>query len=162
MRGVLAAYVFASVLVACSAVGEPQSAADCVDLSCLEAGRSYGYRPTREATPPIEQPDSPVAMLPESAYEAIDSAATHSVAFSAGLREAELVSLKDGQRLRGTLRERSGDRIAYALDAFAGGEFVVWPSASQADVEAEITLFGSGVPIVGSSRGVLEARGDAP
>jgi hypothetical protein len=162
MRGAVAACAFASVVAACSAFDGPQGEADCIDLSCVEPGRSYDYRPTRAATPPVEQPASPTGALPESAYTAIDSAATHRVTFSAGLHEVELVALEDGQRLKGEQRERIANRIVYALDAFAGGEFVASSSASQSDVEAELTLFGSGVPIVASSRGVLEPRRGAP
>jgi hypothetical protein len=46
-------------------------------------------------------------------------------------------------------------RIIYNLDggAFAGGRFVVW--SNNQGLQAEITIYGSGVPIIKSERGVL-------
>jgi len=38
-------------------------------------------------------------------------------------------------------------------DTFAGGRFVVW--AADVGLQAELTIYGSGVPIVSSERGPL-------
>ena len=91
--------------------------------------------------------------LPESAYDPIESGRTHIVTFSANLMQVELLETESGERLHGTLQDRTSDRIVYDLEAFAGGAFIVW--WEQPELEAELTLFGSGLPIVSSNRGLL-------
>src|SRR3989339_328335 len=39
---------------------------------------------------------------------------------------------------------------------FAGGRFIVWPGA--AGLQAELTIYGSGVPIISSERGALTPK----
>ena len=144
---------FTSALAACSALRDDSTAPDCVELSCVEANHPYSYRPTREARQPVRAVAPGAVELPESAYDDIESAATHTVTFSADLETVEVVSLEDGQRLLGTQQDRGAQRIAYDLDAFAGGQFVV--RFDEDELEAGITLFGSGVPIISSTRGLL-------
>jgi hypothetical protein len=156
MRGRLVALsALAAALAACSALrdDDDQTAPDCVELSCVEANQAYRYRPTREARQPVQVATPAAEELPESAYDPIESAPTHTVTFSADLETVELVSIEDERRLRGTQQARSAQRIAYDLDAFAGGQFVV--QFDDAKLEAGITLFGSGVPITSSTRGLL-------
>ena len=142
----------ASVLAACGALDGP-APLDCENLQCIQADRAYSYRPTREARRPVATVAPGAEVLPESAYDAIESGPTHSVTFSADLMQVELVAMEGAERLVGTQQERTSDRIAYDLDAFAGGALIVrW---DQPTLEAELTLFGSGVPITSSSRGVL-------
>src|SRR5262245_13553983 len=134
----------AASAAACSAIDD-RSPEDCAELSCVAEEQAYSYRPTREAEPPIDPPVLPATSLPESAYTAIESEITHVVTFSADLGQLEAISSTDGERLLGTQRERGAQRIVYDLDAFAGGELSVWFHGGK--LEAEITLFGSGLPI---------------
>ena len=55
----------------------------------------------------------------------------------------------------GSQTAASAERVEFALaqGTFAGGRFVVWPSVET--LEAELTLYGSGRPIVQSERGKL-------
>jgi hypothetical protein len=146
------ACVLATGAPACSAF-EDDSPLDCIDLTCLEDGRPYAYRPTREATQPVPSIAPGAVALPESAYAPIDSDATHTLTFAADLERVEVESLQGTDRLTGTLLRVRASRFVYGLDAFAGGELSVWFDAGE--VEAEITLFGSGVPVASSTRGVL-------
>jgi len=70
---------------------------------------------------------------------------------------------EDGQKLiiePGSIRGvkvMDGDKSKlYELEegAFAGGRFIVWISNKK--FEAELTIYGSGVPIVKSERGFLD------
>ena len=57
--------------------------------------------------------------------------------------------------LVGQRESASGTQLSYALaqGTFAGGRFVVW--ATEAGLQGELTLYGSGRPIVRSERGAL-------
>jgi len=55
----------------------------------------------------------------------------------------------------GTRAAASPDLLTFDLTTgtFAGGRFAVWPGHSS--LQAELTIYGSGVPIVSSERGAL-------
>jgi hypothetical protein len=55
----------------------------------------------------------------------------------------------------GTRTATSWDAVTFELSTgtFAGGRFAVWPG--QTSLQAELTIYGSGVPIVSSERGTL-------
>jgi hypothetical protein len=55
----------------------------------------------------------------------------------------------------GTRAAASSDLVTFDLSTgtFAGGRFLVWPA--QTSLQAELTIYGSGVPIVSSERGTL-------
>ncbi len=52
-----------------------------------------------------------------------------------------------------------GDRLWYDLDTFTGGRFVIWQTPE--GLQAEMTLYGSGLPIISSVRGRLVEIGPA-
>jgi hypothetical protein len=58
----------------------------------------------------------------------------------------------------GEFRESASGQLHYELTAgaTAGGRFLIW--STPAGLEAEITLYGSGVPIALSERGRLVRR----
>jgi hypothetical protein len=60
--------------------------------------------------------------------------------------------------IEGSLAAATAERIEYNLSegTFAGGRFVVWEIGS--GLQAELTIYGSGVPIVSSERGPLCVR----
>jgi hypothetical protein len=51
------------------------------------------------------------------------------------------------------LEQENAERLIYSLVAgvFAGGRIVVWREAG--GIQAELTIYGSGVPVVRSERG---------
>jgi hypothetical protein len=55
----------------------------------------------------------------------------------------------------GALSATSSDLVTFDLSTgtFAGGRFLVWPGAT--GLQAELTIYGSGVPIASSERGAL-------
>jgi hypothetical protein len=59
----------------------------------------------------------------------------------------------------GTETATSSELVTFDLSTgtFAGGRFLVWPA--QPDLQAELTIYGSGVPIVSSERGTLTPGG---
>lgn len=59
----------------------------------------------------------------------------------------------------GTRAAMSSDLVTFDLSTgtFAGGRFVVWPA--QTNLQAELTIYGSGIPIVSSERGALTPTG---
>jgi len=53
----------------------------------------------------------------------------------------------------GTRSKVTQKGVAYSLTEWAGGQFVVCPG--RRSLRAELTIFGSGVPVIGSVRGAL-------
>ena len=114
-------------------------------------------------------PESPWEELPESDYEPFDVGYVYDARFSVDARELELTPVDferfslngDDDPVVGQLSELDEQRAAYDLDTattLAGGRFVVWVDGSS--LAAECTLYGSGVPIIGSWRGELVAPVD--
>ncbi|NJL28936.1 MAG: hypothetical protein HC897_14125 [Thermoanaerobaculia bacterium] len=77
-------------------------------------------------------------------------------------RKLRIVISDGGQKVaipeEGIRGRRVGEPAAAAVfdldeGTFAGGRFVVW--GGPAGLEAELTVFGSGVPILSSERGTL-------
>lgn len=58
-------------------------------------------------------------------------------------------------RMVGRLEQATSERLTYGLveGTFAGGRIVVW--REQVGLQAELTIYGSGVPVVRSERGSL-------
>lgn len=92
---------------------------------------------------------------------------------SAPMTDTDYTAVTDGRRVRIAIADQGktvtietesfgGRRIAaeapevvfeLSEGTFAGGRFVVW--AGEAGLEAELTVFGSGLPILSSERGSL-------
>jgi hypothetical protein len=90
----------------------------------------------------------------EGSYQPVDDGASYVVAVSGGW---ELVSVGDTPFL-GELTGSSIGKLTYDLTTgtFAGGRFVVWSGVS--GLQAELTIYGSGLPIISSERGVLNPK----
>jgi hypothetical protein len=97
----------------------------------------------------VQFPSDP---LSEAAYRPVTTGATLRVVVTDG---ADRVAIGEESPLIGK-RTRDGEAtVTYDLTecTFAGGRFVVWADAN--GLQAELTIFGSGVPIVQSQRGQL-------
>ena len=68
-----------------------------------------------------------------------------------------MVTIEPGS-IRGQKTNKDDESKFYELDegVFAGGRFVVW--INNDSFEAELTIYGSGVPIIKSERGYLYHR----
>ena len=84
-------------------------------------------------------------------YQPVSNAAAHDLLVSNSWRQ---VSIGTAPRL-GTAAKGTRGSLRYELTTgtVAGGRFVVWSTAR--GLEAELTLYGSGIPIVSSERGRL-------
>jgi hypothetical protein len=96
----------------------------------------------------------PTDPLDEADYLPVDDGATVRVVVSKG---GDAVSVGDTP-LKGARTTDADGTLRYDLGAgtFAGGRFVVWSGASS--LQAELTIYGSGVPIVSSERGPLAPK----
>ncbi len=94
---------------------------------------------------------SPSDAFVEADYDPVSSGPVYDVSVS--LQGAAVVIGADP--LVGQRESASGTQLSYALaqGTFAGGRFVVWATA--AGLQGELTLYGSGRPIVRSERGAL-------
>ena len=99
----------------------------------------------------VQFPSDP---LPEEAYEPVNDGDGYLVVFSNG---QESVAVGDTPLL-GEQASYADGRREYDLTTgtFAGGRFIVWPGA--AGLQAELTIYGSGVPIISSERGALTPK----
>ncbi len=89
--------------------------------------------------------------LDEAEYEPVAGNVTYPVLVSGGWKQASV----GAPQMIGQTAAGQPDRLWYDLSTgtFAGGRFVVWAAAST--LQAELTIYGSGVPIVSSVRGTL-------
>jgi hypothetical protein len=100
----------------------------------------------------------PSDLLTEADYQPVSDGPEYSVIIS---DLGRLVSVGDTP-MEGQLESSGDDRINYALTGgtFAGGRFIVWVDTPV--LQAELTIYGSGLPIVMSERGRLVPRPPAP
>lgn len=101
-----------------------------------------------------EQPHLPDDDLPDTSYRSLGDEPSFVKQWEVTVDGDQLVMTSGNQRLRG--RETSNvfneRRFEITDGAVAGGRFVM------RGTDAEITLFGSGVPVVSSERGKLIPR----
>jgi hypothetical protein len=85
-------------------------------------------------------------------YQPVSNGMTYTVVVSA---QATVVTINGQTVFTGARAAADAEKATYSLDqgTFAGGRFVVWMVSS--GLQAELTLYGSGVPIVKSERGAL-------
>lgn len=105
----------------------------------------------------LPQPSAPDAVLPGESYRTTPPADRWEVAIEGSTVVLTPIEAKPGfTRMEGTENKAtstSGERhFDLGKGAFAGGRFIV-----RGD-DAELTVFGSGVPIVSSERGKLVTR----
>ncbi len=103
-------------------------------------------------------PGFPHDELDEEDYVPVEDGPRHDVVVSEDGARVELGETP----MVGERHEAGASRIAYNLSEglFAGGRFVVWEV--EAGLEAELTIYGSGVPIVSSERGAIVDAGADP
>ena len=131
----------------------PAAEASATSLEEL-AGKRYEYsvdcawqRPS-SAREPSAQP------LPEAEYSAVAPTPRYEVVFSPDGGSVTLSALVAGEgSLTGERSADVGERWSYELSAFAGGVFQIW--REDAALHAELTIYGSGLPVVESTRGLL-------
>jgi hypothetical protein len=94
---------------------------------------------------------SPSDQLADNAYQRVTGGGTYRVIVS---DHASAVSIGPTS-VRGQRTTSAGTCLVFSLSegAFAGGRFVVWEGSE--GLQAEVTLYGSGRPIVESERGAL-------
>jgi len=126
-----------------------------VDIEQL-AGGSFEYQVTHEWEGSDPLPQLPSDELADADYAATDDGARWSVVFSEDGGEVELAAGAGAQVFTGTDVQTDDQRVRFELveGTVAGGHFAIWSEG--ATLAAELTLYGSGVPIVESTRGVLE------
>ena len=89
--------------------------------------------------------------IQESHYTKDTQGTTYNIAFSA---DGDTVRIQNGSNtIESVGRIDNGKMRTYGLKTFAGGRLVVWPTNT--NYEAELTIFGSGFPIIHSERGTL-------
>ncbi|HEY5377515.1 MAG TPA: hypothetical protein VIK01_27735 [Polyangiaceae bacterium] len=123
----------------------------CAGLDCL-AGAELVYVPDRA----WQRPAAPVSItneLSEADYQPL-LGPTWLATFSSDAASVDLTPVAGGATVHGTRDQQREGRAWFELGLFAGGRFVV--QASSAELHAEYTNYGSGTPIVASTRGLLE------
>ncbi len=98
---------------------------------------------------------NPTDPLDDADYTPVDDAAGWSLLVSDHRDTIALTDIADDTKtIDGTLGDPVGDRLHYDLTegVFAGGRFEVWDDGF---LRAELTIYGSGVPIAQSARGDL-------
>lgn len=117
------------------------------------AGAELVYVPDRK----WQRPDGPASMteeLSEADYQPL-LGPSWLARFSSDALSVELTPVAGGATVHGSRDPAREGRAWYELVLFAGGRFVV--EASSGELHAEYTNYGSGMPIIGSTRGLLLA-----
>ena len=122
----------------------------CVGLDCL-AGAHLIYQPTRSWHAPTGA-ISTTGELSEADYTPMQGQPI-ALTFSDDALAVELQPTAGGALVLGERNPTHTDRAWYELDLFARGRFVVQMADGQ--FVAEHTVYGSGTPIVTSTRGTL-------
>jgi hypothetical protein len=122
--------------------------APCTELGCL-ADAELLYVPNREWQ---RTAASQTSELLEADFTPL-LGPTWRVKVSSDALALDLTPSAGGDTVHGVRDQKQTDRAWYELGLFAGGRFVVQAKAGQ--LQAEYTIYGSGVPIVGSTRGLL-------
>ena len=93
----------------------------------------------------------------EQDYVTVTPYAKDSVVFSADGSAVQVTAVQGGSApVAGTRTSTDQGRWTYRLEYFAGGELVVWSSGTT--ILASETRYGSGVPVIESTRGELRAN----
>lgn len=114
----------------------------------------WELRPDRQAD--LEDVQFPSDEIPESAYKPIEDVTVLTVVISDEGRKVAVGGHagEDESPAGGVRTNASSERVSYDLvDLFAGGRLVIWQG--DAGLEAEYTVYGSGVPIALSYRGTI-------
>jgi hypothetical protein len=103
---------------------------------------------------------TPSAQLPEANYHPLPNGPSYPIVVSDGGSRVEIGETRRSavhHPVKGS-RSSSGEPIVYDLQdgTFAGGRLAVW--SSKQGLQAELTIYGSGVPIISSERGVISKK----
>jgi len=150
MKHLLICFVSLLLLVGCDTINTDD---EHVAQLALLVGNSFVLEIDRRmsGSPDVHFPKED---LQESDYEESNDRAQYNVTFS---EDGQIVTIEPGS-ISGIKIKDGGESILYELDKglFAGGRFVVWTNN---DIfEAELTIYGSGLPIIKSERGNLVIR----
>ena len=98
------------------------------------------------------QPSSPTEALSEGDYAPLPQDKSYPVSFTV---DGETVTVGGATPMTGTWDQLAGSTRRFTLSdgTFAGGRFDVW--SDNVAIAAELTIYGSGVPIVSSERGTV-------
>lgn len=99
---------------------------------------------------------SPSDVLPESGFGPVASGLTYSVVISERGSQVSVEGASiENHAIKGQRVAATDGRLAYDLTegTFAGGRFTAW--STKDGLQGELTVYGSGRPIVKSERGVL-------
>lgn len=115
----------------------------------LQLTGSYTFQVTRAAEHPDVQ--FPSDTLSEDMYELCDVERNYEILFSS---DGNRISIQSDS-IAGQRSNQSNQYINFDLvkGLFAGGRFLIW--LNEELIEAEFTIYGSGVPIIKSERGLL-------
>ncbi len=120
-----------------------------VDYSDLN-GRKFILKVDRVAVgPDVRYPDD---VLLEDDYTLTDEDIRHEVTFS---ENGDEITIEPGL-VKGAKTKDDEESLYFQLGdgLFAGGRFVIW--IDKKDFRAEMTIYGSGIPVIRSERGILE------
>ncbi len=154
---ILTAVAFLAVF-GCSVDGPGASQPDGgAGLSQLD-GESYALQVDRIARNPDVQ--FPFEALEETDYERVEDGNLYDLSFSEDGKTVSVAGPSPGEApliMTGGIAVDTEDFRRYAIEEglFAGGRFNVWIDDDH--FEAELTVYGSGIPIVRSERGRLLA-----
>jgi hypothetical protein len=131
-----------------------------VDCLCGESAESFAdgdfvLRVTRRWDGDPSDIALPSMAFDEDDYQAVAPTDRYEVVISQVLDHVTITPETE-PAIEGTLAKGTAGTLSYVLDAFAGGRLLIWTSGS--GLQAELTLYGSGVPIVSSERGELIAE----
>jgi hypothetical protein len=140
--------------------GGDAGTACCSDSGTLDLETAlYGKTMTYWVTTEWGRSDSGFrTLLPaEQDYVTVTPYAKDVVVFSANGSAAQVTAVQGGSRpVAGTRTSTDQGRWTYSLAYFAGGELVVWISGTT--IYALETEYGSGLPVIESTRGELRAN----
>jgi hypothetical protein len=123
------------------------------DLSGKNSSALYGKEYTLIVNRIADSPDVqfPTDNLKETDYTAFHEQKNYTISVS---ENGNQIAIEPGS-LKGERVSSTGSKIVYNLTegAFAGGRVVIW--SVNKELEAELTLYGSGNPILSSERGKL-------
>jgi hypothetical protein len=114
-------------------------------------GGTWEFQVDRHLASPPGSATFPSDPLSEEDYVPVDGTSPYPVFVP---ESGSWVSIGD-PAYHGTLAQGPEDKVTFQLSSgtFAGGRFVVW--TGPLGLQAELTIYGSGVPIVSSQRGAL-------
>jgi hypothetical protein len=136
-------------------VGKLKSEISAADLNTL-AGNVYILTITHIWDGSSGSPQFPSDELSECDYGAVDDGPQYEVRISEDGHQIEIVGHDFSEPIVGHRSEGTGQSVRFDLQLFAGGRFRIWIQGVK--LTAELTAYGSGLPIISSERGELSEK----